>query len=148
MIECKQIWIFISFTSALTAYHYCLHARLHALSRRINCSQACGPFVNYTTSWEVVPTAVSQLPDGAQQLLYGLSSEAFAVSLFVFTWYVSLPGSPALIISKLFELSVTSGVFSLPCSLAMFYVIALAGAHKRVINQLREQLVMVGLLTN
>lgn len=33
-----------------------------------------------------------------------------------------------------------------PYSLAMFYVIALAGAHKRVINQLREQLVMVGLL--
>ena len=28
-------------------------------------------------------------------------------------------------------------------SVAMFYVIALAGAHKRVINQLREQLVMV-----
>lgn len=28
-------------------------------------------------------------------------------------------------------------------SLAMFYVIALAGAHKRVINQLREQLVVV-----
>lgn len=28
----------------------------------------------------------------------------------------------------------------------MFYVIALAGAHKKVINQLREQLVMVGLL--
>lgn len=27
----------------------------------------------------------------------------------------------------------------------MFYVIALAGAHKRVINQLREQLAMVGL---
>ena len=35
---------------------------------------------------------------------------------------------------------------SLSCSLAMFYVIALAGAHKRVINQLREQLVMVGWL--
>lgn len=32
-----------------------------------------------------------------------------------------------------------------PHSLAMFYVIALAGAHKRVINQLREQLVLVGL---
>lgn len=29
----------------------------------------------------------------------------------------------------------------------MFYVIALAGAHKRVINQLREQLAMVGLLS-
>lgn len=28
-------------------------------------------------------------------------------------------------------------------SLAMFYVIALAGAHKRVINQLRDQLAMV-----
>lgn len=27
----------------------------------------------------------------------------------------------------------------------MFYVIALAGAHKKVINQLREQLAMVGL---
>lgn len=31
-------------------------------------------------------------------------------------------------------------------SLAMFYVIALAGAHKKVINQLREKLVMVGRL--
>ena len=28
----------------------------------------------------------------------------------------------------------------------MFYVIALAGAHKQVINQLREQLAMVSLL--
>lgn len=28
----------------------------------------------------------------------------------------------------------------------MFYVIALAGAYKRVIGQLRDQLVMVGLL--
>lgn len=37
-------------------------------------------------------------------------------------------------------------LIALFCSLAMFYVIALAGAHKRVINQLREQLVMVGLL--
>lgn len=37
--------------------------------------------------------------------------------------------------------------FISPCSLAMFYVIALAGAHKRVINQLREQLAMVGLLS-
>lgn len=27
----------------------------------------------------------------------------------------------------------------------MFYAIALAGAHKKVINQLREQLAMVGL---
>ncbi|XP_061684863.1 transmembrane channel-like protein 7 isoform X2 [Syngnathoides biaculeatus] len=81
---------------------------------QINCSQACGPFVNYTTSWEVLPTAISQLPDGVQTLLFTVSSEAFAVSFFVVT------------------------------CLAMFYVIALAGAHKRVIKQLREQLVMEG----
>lgn len=81
---------------------------------QINCSQACGPFVNYNTSWEVLPATVSQLPSGVQTLLYALSSEAFAVSFFVFT------------------------------CLAMFYVIALAGAHKRVINQLREQLAMEG----
>lgn len=31
------------------------------------------------------------------------------------------------------------------CSLGMFYVIALAGAHKRVIEQLRDQLAMVSL---
>ncbi|KAM9769395.1 transmembrane channel-like protein 7 [Menidia menidia] len=80
----------------------------------INCSQACGPFVNYTTSWEVLPTTVSQLPPGAKNLLLALSSEAFAVSFFVVT------------------------------CLAMFYVIALAGAHKKVINQLRDQLAMEG----
>uniref|UniRef100_A0A8C8C7J4 Transmembrane channel-like protein n=1 Tax=Oncorhynchus tshawytscha TaxID=74940 RepID=A0A8C8C7J4_ONCTS len=81
---------------------------------QISCSQACGPFVNYTTSWEVLPRTVSQLPAGARTFLLAISSEAFAVSLFVIT------------------------------CLAMFYVIALAGAHKRVINQLREQLVMDG----
>ncbi|KAM9362494.1 transmembrane channel-like protein 7 [Symphorus nematophorus] len=81
---------------------------------QINCSQACGPFVNYNTSWEVLPKTVSQLPPGVQTFLYALSSEAFAVSFFVFT------------------------------CLAMFYVIALAGAHKKVINQLREQLTMEG----
>ncbi|XP_068177415.1 transmembrane channel-like protein 7 [Antennarius striatus] len=81
---------------------------------QINSSQACGPFVNYNTSWEVLPSTVSQLPHGVQTLIYALSSEAFAVSFFVIT------------------------------CLAMFYVIALAGAHKRVINQLREQLAMEG----
>lgn len=81
---------------------------------QINSSRACGPFVNYTTSWEVVPTVVSQLPSGIRTLLWTLSSEAFAVSFFVLT------------------------------CLAMFYVIALAGAHKRVINELREKLEMEG----
>lgn len=133
----------------LTCFSWHIYSFMHPLSHRINCSQACGPFVNYTTSWEVLPTTVSQLPHGLQTLLYGLSSEAFAVSFFVVTWYVFPSGVPALmIVSKLFQLLVTSGLFSLPCSLAMFYVIALAGAHKRVINQLREQLVMVGLLKN
>nr|XP_033479681.1 nodal modulator 1 [Epinephelus lanceolatus] len=81
---------------------------------QINSSQACGPFVNYNTSWAVLPTTVSTLPHGIRTLLFALSSEAFAVSFFVIT------------------------------CLAMFYVIALAGAHKRVINQLREQLAMEG----
>lgn len=81
---------------------------------QISCSQACGPFVNYTTSWEVMPRTVSLLPTGASRFLFALASEAFAVSFFVIT------------------------------CLAMFYVIALAGAHKRVIDQLREQLAMEG----
>lgn len=81
---------------------------------QINCSQACGPFVSYNTSWEVLPRTVTELPSEVQTLLYTLSSEAFAVCLFVFT------------------------------CLAMFYVIALAGAYKKVINQLREQLAMEG----
>lgn len=52
---------------------------------------------------------------------------------------------------ELFDSSITSLIliyfFPLTSlsSLAMFYAIALAGAHKKVINQLREQLAMVGL---
>ncbi|CAN9509957.1 unnamed protein product [Ophioblennius macclurei] len=79
---------------------------------QINCSQACGPFVSYQTSWGALQTAVSELPTGIRSVLVALSSEAFAVSFFVVT------------------------------CLAMFYVIALAGAHKKVIDQLREQLVL------
>ncbi|KAJ8001818.1 hypothetical protein DPEC_G00173370 [Dallia pectoralis] len=81
---------------------------------QIHCSQACGPFVNYNTTWEVLPRTVDTLPAGARSFLLAISSEACAVSFFVIT------------------------------CLAMFYVIALAGAHKRVINQLREQLAMEG----
>lgn len=68
----------------------CVYSFTYAVSRRITCSQACGPFVNYNTSWEVLPTTVAQLPHGVQTLLYALSSEAFAVSFFVVTWYVSV----------------------------------------------------------
>ncbi|XP_067258768.1 transmembrane channel-like protein 7 isoform X2 [Chanodichthys erythropterus] len=77
-------------------------------------SRACGPFVNYTTSWKVVPRVINQLPPGLQSFLLTLASEAIAVSFFVIT------------------------------CLGMFYVIALAGAHKRVIEQLRDQLAMEG----
>nr|XP_023680957.1 transmembrane channel-like protein 7 isoform X1 [Paramormyrops kingsleyae] len=79
---------------------------------QISCSQACGPFVGFKTSWEVVPRSVDQLPYGITIFLKGLASEASAVCFFVIT------------------------------CLAMFYVIALARAHKCVIHQLREQLAM------
>ncbi|XP_041134504.1 transmembrane channel-like protein 7 isoform X2 [Polyodon spathula] len=80
----------------------------------INSSKACGPFVNYTTSWAVVPDTIDQLPPGLRSFVLGIGSEAFAVPFFVVVCMV------------------------------MFYFIALAGAHKRVVNQLREQLVMEG----
>ncbi|XP_067296533.1 transmembrane channel-like protein 7 [Pseudorasbora parva] len=80
----------------------------------IQASRVCGPFVSYSTSWKVVPGSISQLPLGLHSFLLALASEAFAVSFFVIT------------------------------CLGMFYVIALAGAHKRVIEQLRDQLAMEG----
>ncbi|XP_043969623.1 transmembrane channel-like protein 7 [Gambusia affinis] len=81
---------------------------------QIKSSQACGPFFRYNTSWEALPDAVEALPQNAKTFIHLLASETFAVSFFVVT------------------------------CLAMFYVIALAGAHKKVINQLREKLVMEG----
>uniref|UniRef100_A0A3P9MTU8 Transmembrane channel-like protein n=1 Tax=Poecilia reticulata TaxID=8081 RepID=A0A3P9MTU8_POERE len=80
----------------------------------IKSSQACGPFSNYNTSWEALPAAVEALPQNGRNFINFLASETFAVSFFVVT------------------------------CLAMFYVIALARAHKKVINQLREKLVMEG----
>lgn len=112
---------------------------------RINCSRACGPFVNYETSWYVVPDTVSQLPKGVEKLLRALSSEAFAVSFFVITWLVLLLYIFTFL--TLFFLCCNFILcFHVFSSLAMFYVIALAGAHKRVINELRHQLEMVGLI--
>lgn len=62
--------------------------------------------------------------------------------VLVFRWHlISLLSIRNIVFYGCYKLLIT-----LSCSLAMFYVIALAGAHKRVINQLREQLVMVGLL--
>ncbi|NXA24133.1 TMC7 protein, partial [Ibidorhyncha struthersii] len=76
-------------------------------------SKACGPFRSFNTSWAVVPDTIREFPTGLQQVLYGIASEAFAVPFFMVI------------------------------CLIMFYFIALAGAHKRVVEQLREQLVMV-----
>ncbi|XP_077305077.1 transmembrane channel-like protein 7 isoform X2 [Lithobates pipiens] len=78
----------------------------------IPASKACGPFINYTTSWQIIPATVDSFPDGLRKLIYVLSSESFAVPFFL-----------------------------LLC-LVMFYFIALAGAHKKVVEQLQEQLVM------
>ncbi|KAM7091382.1 transmembrane channel-like protein 7 [Ciconia maguari] len=77
-------------------------------------SKACGPFRSFNTSWAVVPATVLGFPTGLQQVLHGIASEAFAVPFFMVI------------------------------CLIMFYFIALAGAHKRVVEQLREQLVMEG----
>ncbi|KAL1774239.1 transmembrane channel 7 [Sigmodon hispidus] len=77
---------------------------------RIPSSKACGPFTNFNTTWEVIPLTVSTFPSSLQSLIHGITSEAFAVPFFIII------------------------------CLVMFYFIALAGAHKRVVVQLREQL--------
>ncbi|XP_040296421.1 transmembrane channel-like protein 7 [Bufo bufo] len=75
-------------------------------------SKSCGPFVNYNTSWQIIPSTVEKFPDGLKKTIYVISSESFAVPFFL-----------------------------LSC-LVMFYFIALAGAHKKVVEQLQEQLAM------
>nr|XP_048721809.1 transmembrane channel-like protein 7 isoform X3 [Caretta caretta] len=75
-------------------------------------SKACGPFVKFNSSWDVVPHTIQGFPTALQKVLNGIASEAFAVPFFMVI------------------------------CLIMFYFIALAGAHKRVVDQLREQLVM------
>ncbi|KFQ77138.1 Transmembrane channel-like 7, partial [Phoenicopterus ruber ruber] len=75
-------------------------------------SKACGPFRSFNTSWAIVPDTILRFPTGLQQVLFGIASEAFAVPFFMVI------------------------------CLVMFYFIALAGAHKRVVEQLREQLVL------
>ncbi|XP_074014598.1 transmembrane channel-like protein 7 [Numenius arquata] len=77
-------------------------------------SKACGPFRSFNTSWAVVPDTILEFPKVVQQVLYGIASEAFAVPFFMVI------------------------------CLVMFYFIALARAHKRVAEQLKEQLAMEG----
>ncbi|XP_013373463.1 PREDICTED: transmembrane channel-like protein 7 isoform X3 [Chinchilla lanigera] len=73
-------------------------------------SKACGPFTSYNTTWDVIPMTVTTFPSSLQAVIHGITSEAFAVPFFMII------------------------------CLVMFYFIALAGAHKRVVLQLREQL--------
>ncbi|XP_013373462.1 PREDICTED: transmembrane channel-like protein 7 isoform X2 [Chinchilla lanigera] len=76
-------------------------------------SKACGPFTSYNTTWDVIPMTVTTFPSSLQAVIHGITSEAFAVPFFMII------------------------------CLVMFYFIALAGAHKRVVLQLREQLSLV-----
>ncbi|XP_069839856.1 transmembrane channel-like protein 7 [Dendropsophus ebraccatus] len=79
---------------------------------QIQASKACGPFINYNTSWQVIPSTVETFPEGLKKTIYVLTSESFAVPFFLLT------------------------------CLVMFYFIALAGAHRKVVEQLQEQLAM------
>ncbi|OWK11010.1 hypothetical protein Celaphus_00006964, partial [Cervus elaphus hippelaphus] len=133
-------------------------------------SKACGPFTNFNTTWEVVPKTVSTFPNSLQTLVYGITSEAFAVPFFmiiccglgaaIWWWLPDLasrslgvtldlgPGDlqkrrltsliPVALISSAFSGEIEQAATS--SFLIMFYFIALAGAHKRVVVQLREQL--------
>ncbi|NXI77378.1 TMC7 protein, partial [Rhipidura dahli] len=77
-------------------------------------SKACGPFRSFNTSWEVVPDTILEFPTPVQKILFGMASEAFVVPFFIVICII------------------------------MFYFIALARAHKRVVKQLREQLALEG----
>nr|KAF6442602.1 transmembrane channel like 7 [Rousettus aegyptiacus] len=106
-------------------------------------SKACGPFINYNTTWEVIPKTVSTFPGSLQSVVHGVTSEAFAVPFFMIICKSKIvPGEMCrvvfLVASKWHRLP--RDLSSLRCSLIMFYFIALAGAHKRVVDQLREQL--------
>uniref|UniRef100_UPI00358E80F0 transmembrane channel-like protein 7 isoform X2 n=1 Tax=Myxine glutinosa TaxID=7769 RepID=UPI00358E80F0 len=73
-------------------------------------SQACGPFRGLPTMWAIVPATIQTMPYGVQRTLRFMLSETFAVPLVIML------------------------------CLVMFYVVALAKAHKRVVEQLQEQL--------
>ncbi|XP_062890931.1 transmembrane channel-like protein 7 [Mobula hypostoma] len=56
----------------------------------ISPSRGCGPFRHLQTIWDVVPEAVSHLPDVPRSLLYFLGSLAFLVPLFALSSIVLL----------------------------------------------------------
>nr|XP_032823124.1 transmembrane channel-like protein 7 [Petromyzon marinus] len=77
-------------------------------------SQACGPFTGQRLPWAVLVTAVQALPHWLDSILEFFASLLFAIILVVLS------------------------------SLFLFYMTTLNNAHARVINQLRDELAMVG----
>lgn len=67
----------------------CAHASPELLGPcpgSIPSSKACGPFINYNTTWEVIPKTVSTFPGSLQSVVHGVTSEAFAVPFFMIIW--------------------------------------------------------------
>ncbi|XP_074866842.1 transmembrane channel-like protein 7 isoform X2 [Carettochelys insculpta] len=54
----------------------------------IRSSKACGPFINFNRSWDVVPCTIEEFPRALKKVLNGIASEAFAVPFFMVIWRV------------------------------------------------------------
>nr|DBA20305.1 TPA: hypothetical protein GDO54_016012 [Pyxicephalus adspersus] len=54
----------------------------------IPASKACGPFINYNTSWQIIPATVDSFPEGLRKTIYVIASESFGVPFFLLSWYV------------------------------------------------------------
>uniref|UniRef100_A0A8C5QLU9 Transmembrane channel-like protein n=1 Tax=Leptobrachium leishanense TaxID=445787 RepID=A0A8C5QLU9_9ANUR len=52
----------------------------------IPASKACGPFMNFNISWEIIPTTVKTFPVGLQKFINVITSESFALPCFLLSW--------------------------------------------------------------
>lgn len=73
-------------------------------------SKLCGPFRGQSSIWVVIPASIRELPQTAQNVLFFLGTQAFAV--------------PLLLIS----------------SILMAYTVALANSYGRLISELKRQI--------
>lgn len=73
-------------------------------------SKLCGPFRGQTTIWTQIPDSIHNLPQSAQNFLFFLGTQAFAV--------------PLLLIS----------------SILMAYTLALANSYGRLVSELKQQI--------
>ncbi|XP_054444198.1 transmembrane channel-like protein 4 [Pteronotus mesoamericanus] len=73
-------------------------------------SKMCGPFRGQLSIWAQIPESISSLPEGTQNFLFFLGTQAFAV--------------PLLLIS----------------SILMVYTVALANSYGRLISELKKQI--------